>query len=106
MAGMPTVATLHEELEHLLEARTKLQDRVFRVLAETGIRTGELAGLSVDEATEMLRAFIMGWFFERHFTRAESDDNVDGVLQAFRLMALGGQQLTQKPPPRPTKDRR
>ena len=60
MAGMPTVATLHPELEHLLEARTKLQDRVFRVFAETGLRTGELAGLSVDEATEMLRAVRHG----------------------------------------------
>ena len=106
MAGMPTVATLHPELEHLLEVRTKLQDRVFRVLAETGLRTGELTGLSVDEATEMLRAFVMGWFFERHFKGAEPDDNVDAVLQAFRLMTIGAhQQAARKPSSRPGKDR-
>ena len=101
---MPTVATLHPELEHLLEARTKLQDRVFRVLAETGLRTGELAGLSVDEATEMLRAFVMGWFFERHFKGAERDDNVDAVLQAFRLMTIGAQHQAARSP-RPTRRR-
>ena len=107
MAGMPTVATLHPELEHLLEVpRTKLQDRVFRVFAETGLRTGELTGLTVDEATETLRAFVMGWFFERHFKGAEPDDNVDAVLQAFRLMTIGAQQQAQQRPSRPNKDRR
>jgi AcrR family transcriptional regulator len=100
LAGMPTVATLHPELDHLLKARTKFQDPVFRALAETGLRTGELAGLTVDEATAMLRAFVMGWFFERHFEGPERDDNIPAVLQGFRLMVAGAQHLT--PPPTPT----
>jgi AcrR family transcriptional regulator len=105
MAGMPTVVTLHPELAHLLETRTKLQDIVFRVFAETGLRTGELAGLSVDQATEMLRAFIMGWMFERHFKGGDPDDNVDAVLHAFRLMTVGAQYETRKPPPDTSKDK-
>lgn len=96
MAGMPTVVTLHPELEHLLETRTKLQDIVFRMFAETGLRTGELVGLGVDEATEMLRAFVMGWMFELHF-KGGGDDNVDAILQAFRLMTIGAQYEADKP---------
>jgi AcrR family transcriptional regulator len=99
LAGMPTVATLHPEFEHLLKARTKFQDPVFRALAETGLRTGELAGLRVEEATAMLRAFIMGWFFERHFEGPDRDENIAGVLQAFRLMAAGAQQHAADTPP-------
>lgn len=91
LAGMPTVATLHPELGHLLEARTKLQDPIFRAIAETGLRTGELTGMTVDQAIGMLRAFVMGWFFERHFAGTERDDNIEGVLQGFRLMAAGAQ---------------
>jgi AcrR family transcriptional regulator len=90
LAGMPTVATLHPEFAHLLQARTKYQDPVFRALAETGLRTGELTGLDLDEATAVLRAFLMGWFFERHFDGPARDDTVPAVLQAFRLMAADG----------------
>ena len=100
LAGLPTVATLHPEFAHLLKARTKFQDPVFRALAETGIRTGELVGLSVEEATAMLRAFIMGWFFERHFEGPDRDDNIPAVLHAFTLMAAGSQhQDADTPPP-------
>ena len=36
LAGMPTVATLHPEFAHLLTARTKFQDSVFRALSPDG----------------------------------------------------------------------
>jgi AcrR family transcriptional regulator len=106
MAGMPLVVTLHPELIHLLETRTKLQDIVFRVFAETGLRTGELVGLSVDQATEMLRAFTMGWFFERHFKGGDADDNLDAVLHAFRLMTIGAKYEAQGSAPDTKKGRR
>ncbi len=106
LAGMPTVATLHPEFEHLLKARTKFQDPVFRALAETGLRTGELAGLDVDEATAMLRAFVMGWFFERHFEGPDRDDNIPAVMQAFRLMATGAQHLAASSAPAPPRRRK
>ena len=87
LAALPTVASLHPEFDHLLKARTKFQDRAFRALAELGLRTGELADLTVDEATDVLRAVVMGWFFERHFEGAERDASIDAMLKAFRLMA-------------------
>jgi AcrR family transcriptional regulator len=102
MAGMPTVAVLHPELAHLLQARIKLQDPVFRAIAETGLRTGELTGLTVDQAAEMLRVFVMGWFLERHFKGADGDDNIPAVMHAFRLMVAGAQHLPAGPPSAPT----
>jgi AcrR family transcriptional regulator len=99
LAGMPTVAVLHPEFEHLLKARTKLQEPVFRALAELGLQTGELADLTIDEASGMLRAFVMGWFFERHFEGPDREENIAGVLQAFRLMAAGARQLAADRPP-------
>lgn len=99
LTSMPTVAVLHPEFEHLLKSRTKLQDRVFRALAELGVRTGELAGFTVDEATELLRAFIMGWFFERHLKGAERDQDIASVVRAFRLMAAGAQHLAAETAP-------
>jgi AcrR family transcriptional regulator len=105
LAGMPTVATLHPEFAHLLKARTKLQDQVFRALADLGLRNGELTGLTVDEATDVLRAFVMGWFFERHFAGAQRDATIDAVLTAFRLMATGAQHLGAQQSPAPRKKR-
>jgi AcrR family transcriptional regulator len=100
LAGLPTVATLHPEFAHLLKARTKLQDQVFRALADLGLRTGELEGLTVDQATGLLRAIVMGWFFERHFAGAQRDDDIAGILQGFRLMAAGARRLASDTPPR------
>jgi AcrR family transcriptional regulator len=93
LAGMPTVAVLHPEFQHLLDARTKLQDKVFRDLAALGLRNGELAGVTLDEATEVLRSFVMGWFFERFFGGLRRRDDVDGFVTAFRLMTIGAQHV-------------
>jgi AcrR family transcriptional regulator len=102
LAGMPTVGVLHPEFERLLQARAELQDLVFRSLAELGLRTGELAGFTVDEATAVLQALVVGWFFERDFVGAERDHEIASVVKAFELMALGARQVSDdRAPPRP-----
>ena len=67
----------------------------------TRAANGELAGLTVDQATELLRAIVMGWFFERHFAGTERDATVDAVLTAFRLMVTGFQRLDAQQAPAP-----
>lgn len=86
LAGVPTVAVLHPEFDHLLDARTKLQNDAFRSIAELGMRTGELADFTVEEATEILRTMLMGWFFERHFEGASFDSTIEPILKAFDHM--------------------
>ena len=61
LALVPMEARLHPEFRHLLERRSKYQDTTFGALAELGIRTGELPGLGVTEATEIIRCAVMGW---------------------------------------------
>ena len=79
---------------------------MFRSLAELGLQTGELVGFTLDEATALLRALVMGWFFERHFVGAERDHDIASVVKAFRLMALGaGQVADQSRPAQPRKKR-
>lgn len=41
-----------------------------------GCAPGELAGFTVDGATALLRALLVGWFFERHFVGAERDHDI------------------------------
>lgn len=83
LAALPTVAVLHPEFEHLLTARAKFQSEVFRSIAELGVRTGELRGFELDEATEILRSIVMGWFFERYFEGEARDASIATVLKAF-----------------------
>jgi AcrR family transcriptional regulator len=83
LAALPTVAVLHPEFEHLLTARAELQSTAFRAMAEIGMRTGELRGFTLDEATEILRSIVMGWFFERYFGGAARDTSIDTMLKAF-----------------------
>ena len=78
---------------------------MFRALADLGLRNGELTDLTLDDATDVLRAFVMGWFFERHFAGAERDATADAVLTAFRLMVTGAQRLDAQRAPAPRKKR-
>lgn len=86
LAGVPTVAVLHPELGHLLDARSKLQNDAFRMIAELGMATGEFADFTVDEATEILRTMTMGWFFERHFEGETFDSTIVAILKALDHM--------------------
>lgn len=86
LAGVPTVAVLHPEFDHLLDARSKLQNDAFRRIAELGMTTGEFIDFTVDEATEILRTMTMGWFFERHFEGETFDSTIAAVLKALDHM--------------------
>ena len=83
LALVPVEARLHPEFAHLLERRSKYQDATFGAMAELGIRTGELAGFSLEEATEIIRAAIMGWFFERQFRGYEMPGSGQALIALF-----------------------
>ena len=87
LALVPMEARLHPEFRHLLERRSKYQDTTFGALAELGISTGELPGLDVIHATEIIRSMVMGWFFERHFRGSEMPGSGDAVRRLFRFIA-------------------
>lgn len=87
LALVPMEARLHPEFAHVLDRRSKYQDDTFRALAELGVSTGELDGFEVAEATEILRAVVMGWFFERHFRGSEMPGSGDAILHLFRSLA-------------------
>ena len=84
LASLPIEARLHPEFSDLLEKRADYQDRTFRKLASIGIESGELDFLTEDEATELIRSIVMGWFFERHFRQAEIPNSGDSILAMFK----------------------
>ena len=90
IAMVPTEARLHPEFRHLLDVRTKLQDEVFGRLGELGIATGELGGLTLEEATEFLRIAIMGWTLERHYRQAELTEAATALKKIFTRLSIGG----------------
>ena len=81
LALVPIEARLHDDFSHLLDRRSKYQDDTFGGLAELGRKTGEIVGLTHIEATEILRSLIMGWFFERHFRRAEIPGSGEAIMR-------------------------
>lgn len=83
LASLPIEARLHPEFSELLEKRAVYQDRTFRRLASIGIASGELDFLTEDEATELIRSIVMGWFFERHFRQAEIPNSGESILAMF-----------------------
>jgi len=87
LASTPTEARLHPEFLPLLRRRTEFQDQTFAALAAIGIRTGELEGFSIEEGTELLRALIMGWFFERHFRAEEIPGGGEVIIKLFKVLA-------------------
>ena len=87
LALVPMEARLHPQFSHLLDRRSKYQDETFGALADIGIRSGELPGLEMVEATEILRVSIMGWFFERHFRGEEMPGSGDALLRLFEILA-------------------
>lgn len=87
LAALPTIATLHPEFNHLLVQRTHHQDRAFGFLAELGLRTGELSGFTHDEAVEVLRALIMGWFTESHYSLDRRELGRQAVRKALARLA-------------------
>ena len=87
LALVPMEARLHGHFAYLLDERTKYQDETFTQLAELGIRTGELAGFTGVEATEVIRSAIMGWFFERHFRGVEIEGSGAAIQHLFRVLA-------------------
>lgn len=97
LAGMPTVARLHPELNHLLERRIETQRPVFEALAAMGIANGELPGFDLEDGAELLRSLILGWFFESFWLGEERLNRVEAVLQAFRAIAASGAALESEP---------
>ena len=87
LAMVPTEASLHPEFAHLLDRRAKNQDERFTHLAELGLATGELADLELPVATEIIRAAIMGWFFERHFRGGELPHGGEALVALFERLA-------------------
>ena len=69
-----------------MDRRAKYQDRTFGALAELGLSTGELRGFTVEEATEMLRSLVMGWFFERYFRGGEQQGATNVVVATMRAL--------------------
>ena len=74
---------MHPEFSDLLQQRADHQDRTFRRLACIGIGSGEIDFLSEDEATELIRSIVMGWFFERHFRQEEIPKSAESILAMF-----------------------
>lgn len=80
-------AKLHPEFAELLERRSAYQDERFGALAELGLSTGELSGFTLREATEIIRALVMGWFFERHLRGREIDGSADALVALIDALA-------------------
>lgn len=80
LASLPIEARLHPEFSELLQKRADYQDKTFRKLANIGIQSGELDFLTEDEATELVRSIVMGWFFERHFRQEEIPNSGESIL--------------------------
>ena len=83
LASLPIEAKMHPEFSDLLRQRADHQDRTFRKLASIGIESGEIDFLSEDEATELIRSIVMGWFFERHFRGEEIPKSAESILVMF-----------------------
>ena len=83
LASLPIEAKMHPEFSDLLQQRADHQDRTFRKLASIGIESGEIDFLSKDEATELIRSIVMGWFFERHFRGEEIPKSAESILVMF-----------------------
>ncbi len=86
LALVPTEASLHPEFSNLMERRSKYQDATFGAMAELGLNTGELAGFDRFQATEMLRSLVMGWFFERYFSRKDKTDSGQALVRLIELL--------------------
>tara|TARA_B100001250_G_scaffold100892_1_gene84822 strand:- start:4413 stop:5033 length:621 start_codon:yes stop_codon:yes gene_type:complete len=86
LAAAPIEARLHPEFSMLLDRRTEFQDRTFTALAEIGQRTGELQNFSMEESIELLRALIMGWFFERHFRDEEVRGSHEAIIKLLKTV--------------------
>lgn len=86
LAMVPMEARLHPEFAHLLDRRSKYQDDTFGALVDLGLATGELAGIDRAVAVEMIRAVIMGSFFERHFRASLRAESVAGAKEIFRRL--------------------
>jgi len=86
LALVPMEATLHPEFRHMLDWRTKRQDATFGALAELGIRCGELNGFTLDEATEVLRSLMMGWFLEAYFRPSSLEPGGQAVVNVIRVL--------------------
>lgn len=80
-------AKLHPEFAPLLDRRSAYQDERFGALAELGLSTGELAGFTRSQATEIIRAVVMGWFFERHLRGREIDGSAEALVALVEALA-------------------
>ena len=89
LAMIPTESRLQPEFSHLLTARSKYQDAAFGSIVDLGLTTGELTGVDRDLAIEMVRAAIMGSFFERHFRPELTEVSVQAVRELLLSMTAG-----------------
>ncbi len=87
LALVAVEAKLHPEFAPLLERRSAYQDERFGALAELGLSTGELAGFTHFQATEIIRAVVMGWFFERHLRGREIPGSADALVSLIEALA-------------------
>jgi AcrR family transcriptional regulator len=90
LASLPIEARLHPEFSDLLQKRADYQDKTFRKLANIGIESGEIDFLNENEATELIRSIVMGWFFERHFRQEEIPNSADAILAMFEHLLNSG----------------
>lgn len=86
LAMIPTEARLHPEFAHLLTTRSKYQDEAFGTIADLGILSGDISGISRELAIEMIRSAIMGSFFERHFRPELTAVNVEATRRLLITM--------------------
>lgn len=86
LTAVPTIARLHPELLHLRDERRRQQFAGVRPIAELGLHTGELAGLTLDEAMEFLQTIIVGWYLEREYTNVVPGASAGSVVKALRML--------------------
>ena len=94
LAFVPVEARLHPNFSDLLDRRTRYQNETFNELARLGIRTGELDGFSLEEGREMLRALVMGWFFERHFRGEEPSGSGEALIKVIKILGDSSRSLS------------
>ncbi len=87
LALVASEAKLNPEFAPLLDRRSAYQDERFRALAELGLATGELDGFTLAQATEIIRALVMGWFFERHLRGRDIGASSDALVFLVEVLA-------------------
>ncbi|MEM9034482.1 MAG: helix-turn-helix domain-containing protein [Actinomycetota bacterium] len=87
LAAVPIEARWEPRFADLGDRRSAWERRVFTVMAETALRTGELElDGRVDTVAEALRMVFRGWAFESHFEPGTGERRWEIIQQLVRSL--------------------